>query len=232
MNLIFQTQKIPGYSEVLKKNLPPSQIFRLQKRAAARAEQATVQAEKQRKISEQAQNNAELVNIEIKKAAEQAKKDAEKAQTENTKHKKVTNKAIKDLEEANDKAEQVKAQAEQAKTQLERLKVDYDVQFDRVKAEIKGKYCEKIFQSITVMKNHIKEVHNYPCSVCAYICMTMKQLEYHWSAGDYDCPECEFCDFNAPTYELLFTYIDHKHKNANRYKHPFKPLSPMAMYSK
>ena len=93
--------------------------------------------------------------------------------------KKIAEKAIKDLEEANDKAEQVKAQAEQAKTQLERLKVDYDVQFDRVKAEVKCKHCEQKFQSITVMKNHIKEVHNYPCSVCAYICMTKEQLEYH-----------------------------------------------------
>ena len=35
----------PGYREVLKKNIPPSQIFRLQKRDAARAEQATVEAE-------------------------------------------------------------------------------------------------------------------------------------------------------------------------------------------
>ena len=40
----------PGYSEVLKKNLPPSQIFRLQKRAAARAEQATVEAENKERL--------------------------------------------------------------------------------------------------------------------------------------------------------------------------------------
>ena len=26
------------------------------------------------------------------------------------------------------------------------------------------------------MKNHIKEVHNYPCSVCAYICITKKAI--------------------------------------------------------
>ena len=99
----------PGYNEFLKKNVPPSQIYRLQKRAAARAEQA--------------QNSAELANTELKRAAEKAQKDAEKARTETLKHKKVAEKAIKDLEEVNVKAEQIKAQAEQAKTKLERLKV-------------------------------------------------------------------------------------------------------------
>ena len=44
----------PGYYEVLKKNVPPSQIFRLPKRAAARADEANVQAEKQRMMAKQA----------------------------------------------------------------------------------------------------------------------------------------------------------------------------------
>ena len=47
----------PGYNEVLKKNVPPSQIYRLQKRAAARAEQANVQLENQRKIANEALKN-------------------------------------------------------------------------------------------------------------------------------------------------------------------------------
>ena len=90
--------------------------FRLHKRAAARAEQANVQADKQVQI---ARNNAELANTELKKAAEQTKKDAEKARTETLKHKKVAEKAMKDLEEANVMTEQVKARAEQ----LEKLKL-------------------------------------------------------------------------------------------------------------
>ena len=40
----------PGYTEVLKKNVPPSQIYSLQKRAAARAEQANVEAKNKERL--------------------------------------------------------------------------------------------------------------------------------------------------------------------------------------
>ena len=63
------------------------------------------------------------------------------------------------------------------------------------------------------MKDHIKEVHHYPCSVSAYACKTMKDLKYHWSAEDYIASECDFCDHNEA--ELLFTHINCKNKNAN-----------------
>ena len=192
----------PGYNEVLKKNVPNSQFNRLQKRAAARAEEAKIQAEK---------------------SAEQGWRDVEKTKIETQKQKKMAAQALRDAAEANLKAEQAKAQ-------LEDLKVDYDAQYTKAKAEVKCEHCEFKFENKAIMKDHIKEVHHYPCSVCAYVCKTQTQLKYHWSAGEtFPFPQCEFCDYDAPTCELLFTHIDQKHKNANRYQHPFRPLSRTAL---
>ena len=213
----------PGYSEVLKKNIPFSQVNRLQKRAAARAEEALVQAEKQQNLADEARKDAEKAKQETldqKKVAEQAQKNAEKFKVEALEHREQADKAIKSAEEANEKAERNKDHAEQAKAQFEDLKVDYDAQFTRAKTDVKCQYCEFRFENITVMKDHIKEVHHYPCSICAYVCKTKRDLQCHWSAGDYTAPECEFCDHNEPTCQLMFTHIDRKHKNANRYQHP------------
>ena len=79
----------PGYNEVLKKNVPNSQFNRLQKRAAARAEEAKIQTEK---------------------SAEQAWRDVEKAKIETQEQKKVATQALRDAAEANLKAEQAKTQ--------------------------------------------------------------------------------------------------------------------------
>ena len=212
----------PGYSEVLKKNIPSSQFNRLQKRAAARAEEAKIQAVNHHKAAEQAKRDAEKSKLETlkqTKVAEEARTNVEVAKTEALESKNVATKALRDAAEAN-------IMAEEAKAQLEALKVDYDAQYTKAKTEVKCEHCEFKFESHAIMKDHIKEVHHYPCSVCAIVCKTQKQLKRHWSAGEtYPFPVCEFCDQDEPTCELLFTHIDRKHKNANRYHHPFKPLS-------
>ena len=128
------------YNEVLKKNLKPSQINRLQKRASARAEQSKHKNESMGKSIQEA-NKAAADAANMKKTAEKALAEAEILKKE---------------------AEQVKAEGEKLVEEAEKAKSETESAKSKLnKSSFKNKcdHCDFKYNSTTDISMHINEVH-------------------------------------------------------------------------
>ena len=91
----------PTYTDILKSNVNMSQQKRLQRRAAARAEEALKFTKEQQKIAEEAEQSFRQAKLD----AEEARADTEKAKNEAEKAKNEAEKAKYEAEEAKQLAE-------------------------------------------------------------------------------------------------------------------------------
>lgn len=196
------------YNEVLKKNLKPSQINILQKRASARAEQAKHQ------------------NESIGKSIQEANKSAADAAN----MKKAADKALAEAEILKKEAEQVKAEGEKLVEEAEKAKSETEsAKSELNKSSFKNKcdHCDFKYNSTTDISMHINEVHNYPCSICSFNARTQSILQGHWTLGYHNDGEevfCEFCGVADSTCQQIFKHIE-KHHKRNRFRKYANPYS-------
>ena len=162
----------PIYPKVMKKNIKPSQLNRLQRRATTRTEEAIQATRYQQQVAENA-----------KKELEEAKLVAEKSSME--------------AEQAKAETEQSKAKLDQMKLQAEKVNTDKSAQELTCKrCDLTFETALKHHHHIMI--NH---ENGYDCSTCGTICKSLNHLKYHWneSCGDR---YCEFCKLDAPTCHL------------------------------
>ena len=214
----------PSYKEVLKKNLKRSQINRLQKRAAERADKASKEAEEAEaetaKVTKYSNEIAEKVNV--------AAEEAPKARTEELK----AVKCKKGKENVVDtsfvsKTEQLETNFEKLKSEFELLKlcqrnqtnknVDKKIQetsFNVLKCNI----CKSTFQTGSGLKVHIDLEHptqpvneaELKCNHCIITCSDIDVMKKHiLREHNFKCTQCQKVYKEECT---LKTHTSHAHK--------------------
>ena len=116
--------RMHAYNEVVRNNIPDSQVRSLQKRANVRAEEARAQTKVQQEISENArlEFDKSMDAEEARERAEQAKSLASKSKLEADNAWQECEKYIKDAEEARKQSEEAKILSSKFKLEAEKAR--------------------------------------------------------------------------------------------------------------
>ena len=189
--------KKAGYNEVLKKNLKTSQLNRLKRRAAARAEEAKTETLKQNKVAEKAVADAE----KARHISEQHHVEAEEAMSDEALDMLVVeaNKAMSDEELARLMAEAEKgsydweyAEAVKALTDISPANSEHRKQ----QSSFRCTFCRILFDKKEKFQEHQKEdwAEKTKCQLCGnkLNCMALRKHMKHihgknlqWIVKDY-----------------------------------------------
>ena len=177
----------PTYTDILKNNVNMSQQKRLQRRAAARAEEALKCTKEQQKIA----GEAEQAFRQAKLDAEEARADAEKAKNEAEKAKNEAEKAKYEAEEAKQLAEKAKKGSNKHKSKLSKQGAEEASEDETSKSNttlpLSCDSCGTEFMCQDRLKDHIEK-----CNVCEITLPETECLtEHNWN----EHPEllCEDC---------------------------------------